>query len=551
MKKTTLSFALLTTFFLIGCGGSDNKTSTTPPKDDTNDFLTNPNLPSLHILPVIADEDGNTNDTRATYTLTAGKNVNVTIETPNGNWITPMWRYNSNPLPIVIEADRDTDMTLNFNNRLDSDSTIHWHGFKIPAAMDGGPDYPVAPGSSMVYRFTMDQPASSLWFHPHPDMQTGKQVYMGLAGVFLLNDEISRELEQTNQLPSGEQDIVLLVQDRRFGMENNGVKELLYMDQKMDGDGMLGDIVLVNGSQSPKMEVGTGKYRLRLYNVSNAKNYDFAFSDGRTFTIVGTDGGLLAKPVTVNHIFLGAAERVEIIADFSQDKVGSKIGLVSKAFQDDNMDMGGGMNNNEEMNNENNMNENTDSNMSQMNGRSPNGTPVNIMRFDVVKELTDTTIIYTTLPERAEIHTRWNPQNADNIGNERQFNMTMQMDGMGGMATFVINGKSFDPNRVDEYLAANSMEIWNITNNSPMAHPFHAHAIQWQIISRNGVPASGTDLGWKDTFLVKAHESVKIIGKFEPVNHGDYMYHCHILEHEDAGMMGYFRVGDSGHLDDL
>ena len=82
-----------------------------------------------------------------------------------------------------------------------------------------------------------------------------------------------------------------------------------------------------------------------------------------------------------------------------------------------------------------------------------------------------------------------------------------------------------------------------------MAHPFHAHAIQWQIISKNGIPTTGTDLGWKDTFLVKVHESVKIIGRFEPVNQGDYMYHCHILEHEDAGMMGYFRVGDSGHLD--
>ncbi len=537
MKTTTLSYALLTTFFLIGCGGVSSTSSTTPPKED--DFLTNPNLPSLHILPVIADEDGNVNDTRATYTLTAGKNVNVTIETPGKSWITPMWRYNGNPLPIVIKAKRGTDMTLNFNNRLDADSTIHWHGFKIPAEMDGGPDYPVTPGKSMVYRFTMDQPASSLWFHPHPDMQTGKQVYMGLAGVFLLNDEISRELEQMNQLPSGKQDIVLLVQDRRFGMENNGVKELLYMDQNMDGDGMLGDIVLVNGSQSPKMEVGTGKYRLRLYNVSNAKNYDFAFSDGRSFTVVGTDGGLLAKPVKVNHIFMGAAERVEIIADFSKDKVGTKIGLVSKAFQDDNMDMGGGMNGN------------TDNNMSQMNGRSPNGTQVNIMRFDVVKEMTDTINIYTALPERAEIHTRWDPQNADNIGDEREFDMTMSMNNMGGMATFVINGKSFDPTRVDEYLSENSTEIWNITNNSPMAHPFHAHAIQWQIISRNGIPATGTDLGWKDTFLVKAQESVKIIGKFEPVNQGDYMYHCHILEHEDAGMMGYFRVGNSGHLDDL
>ena len=120
-----------------------------------------------------------------------------------------------------------------------------------------------------------------------------------------------------------------------------------------------------------------------------------------------------------------------------------------------------------------------------------------------------------------------------------------------GSMLFLINGKLFDPKRVDEYVGANSTEIWTLVNDSPMAHPFHAHAIQWQILDRDGIPAHGTDLGWKDTFLVQAGETVRIIGKFEPVNYGDYMYHCHILEHEDAGMMGYFRIGDSGHLDNL
>jgi len=533
-----ITSSIIVSSLLVGCGGSSNTTLPTTP---TQPLPTPPSqsLPSLNILPVMSDEDGNLNDTRATYTLNANQNVDVTINTPNGSWVTPMWRYNNSPLPLVIRVNRGDNMTLNFNNQLASDSTIHWHGFKIPADMDGGPDYPVKPNSSKVYSFQMNQPASPLWFHPHPDMQTGKQVYMGLAGVYIVEDDITKELERSNQLPSGDKDIVLLVQDRRFDIEKNGKRELLYMNNQMDSDGMLGDVVLVNGSQYPKLDVSTSKYRFRLYNVSNAKNYDFAFSDGREFTIVGTDGGLLKNPVKVNHILLGAAERVEVIADFSKDTIGSKVSLISRAFKDDNMNMGGGMNNNS-------------NNNSQITGRSPNGTEVNIMRFDVTTVEEDNIVIYNTIPQRAEITNRIDMSSANNVGDERQFNMTMAMNGgMGGAMTFVINGKAFDPTRVDEYVQENSTEIWNITNNSPMAHPFHAHAIQWQILSRNGVPASGVDLGWKDTFLVQANESVKIIGRFEPVNVGDYMYHCHILEHEDAGMMGYFRVGDSGNIDNF
>ena len=125
----------------------------------------------------------------------------------------------------------------------------------------------------------------------------------------------------------------------------------------------------------------------------------------------------------------------------------------------------------------------------------------------------------------------------------------MDSSNSGMQMNFVINGKSFDPNRIDEYVTAGTTEIWSIQNMSPMSHPFHAHAIQYQILDRNGVAATGTDLGWKDTFLVAPGETVRIIGKFDPVvNHGDYMYHCHILEHEDAGMMGYFRVGESGNI---
>jgi len=521
-----ISVSLLIGLVLVGCG-------------DTNNLNTKSNKSkssSLHILPIMSDEDGNLNDGKATYTLTANKNVDVIIDTPNGSWKTPMWRYNNNPLPLVIKASRGDKMTLNFKNKLEADSTIHWHGFKVPAKEDGGPDFPVKPNESKTYKFILDQPASPLWFHPHPDMQTGKQVYMGLAGVFIIEDNISKELERTKQIPSGEKDITLLVQDRRFSTLNDGVRKLQYMTQDMDSDGMLGDVVLVNGSQFPNLNVSTTQYRFRLYNVSNAKNYDFSFDDGREFTIIGTDGGLLKNPVKVEHIELGAAERVEIVVDFSNDVMGDSLKLISRAFADDNMGMGnmGGNNN------------------SSMEGRSPNGTAVDIMQFDVTQKEKDEVKLYETLSVEAEISKRLEPSLADNAGSEREFVMTMKMgnggmNGGGGMS-FVINGKAFDANRVDEFIKSNSTEIWTIKNNSPMAHPFHAHAIQYQIIDRDGVPASGADLGWKDTFLVKPQESIRIIGKFESINQGDYMYHCHILEHEDAGMMGYFRVGSTGHI---
>jgi len=503
-------------------------------------YMTSSTLPSLHILPIMVDEDGNFSDTKATYSFIAKKDVNVTIETPNGSWVTPMWRYNGNPLPLVVRTTRGYNMTLNLDNQLDADTTIHWHGFKIPADMDGGPDYPVASKATKAYTFKMQQPASSLWFHPHPDMQTGKQVYMGLAGVFLLEDNISKTLEANNQLPSGNRDVTLLVQDRRFDTEKNGVRELLYKNKSIDSDGMLGDIILVNGSVVPKHEVSTIQYRYRLYNVSNARTYDFAFSDGRAFKIVGTDGGLLNEPVEVNHILLGAAQRVELIVDFSKDSIGSKVMLISRLFKDDVMST----TMNSEIGREDNQN-----------GRLKNGTELSIMRFDVVEEKDDNISIYSSLPQTAEIAKRLNPQTANNVNSNRDFILSMYQGNMGSMGgtssasmVFAINGKIFDPNRVDEYVPANSTEIWNIKNISPMAHPFHAHATQYQIIDRNGIPATGVDLGWKDTFLVQSGESVRIIGKFEDINKGDYMYHCHILEHEDAGMMGYFRVGDTGHI---
>jgi len=474
------------------------------------ELIVNVRLPEFKYLPVLIDEDGDPNNGSATYNLSVDSNVPVNVATLTGSWTTPMMRYNSLQLPPVIVAKRGTQMTFNVDNNLAEETTIHWHGFKIPAAQDGGPDMPIAAGGSRSYNFTMAQPAGPLWFHPHAHGTTATQVYNGLAGAFIVTDDITENLENNNQIPSGSQDIALLLQDRRFAADNGaGVRSLIYQagGGMMGMLGMLGDRILVNGVEMPGLDVATRQYRFRIYNGSNARTYDVALDDGANFTVVGTDGGLLNSPVVTDHIMLSAGERAEIVVDFGAYSVGDNIVLVSRAFAGGGM-MGG--------------------------GTLANGDPFDIMQFQVTTQVSDNVVLYNSLPVTADINTRLSAANATAT---RSFEMNVQM------MQFTINGQVFDMNRVDELVASGATEVWSITNASPMAHPFHAHAIQWQVLDRDGIAAIGVDLGWKDTVLVQPGETVRIIGRFDPViNVGKYMYHCHILEHEDAGMMGIFEV---------
>lgn len=474
-------------------------------------------LPEFQHLPRLNDLDGNPNDNAARYNLNINSNVNVRVTTPNGNWITPMMRYNGLQLPPVIVAKRGSQISINVHNQLSENSTIHWHGFKIPASQDGGPDMPIAPAASRTYNFTLSQAAGSLWFHPHAHGTTATQVYNGLAGAFIVTDDITEELETNNQLPSGDRDISLVLQDRLFANDNgSGVRPLIYQAGGMGGmmgnmPGMLGDRILVNGVENPSLKVDTRQFRFRIYNGSNARTYDIALADGSFFTAVGTDGGLLNSPVSTNHVMLSAGERTEIVIDFASYPVGSNVTLLSRAFSSPGM----------------------------MGGSLANGAAFNIMRFDVTTQAMDNIVLYDSLPATADINTRFT---VDDATTTRSFVMSMNMV-MGAGMQFFINNKQFDINRIDELVAPGSTEIWEISNTSTMAHPFHAHAIQWQVLERNAVPAMALDLGWKDTVLVQPNETVRIIGHFDPViNKGKYMYHCHILEHEEAGMMGVFEV---------
>ena len=504
----------------------------------TTDNLAAGNLPAFQHLPVLSDEDGDPQNQEGHYTLRAMPDVDVTIQAPGTSWTTPMYRYNGTQLPPVIRAKRGDEMFLTLVNELADLSTIHWHGFKVPGPEDGGPTEPVSPNATRTYNFTLDQPAASLWFHPHPHGKTAEQVYRGLAGVFMLTDDIDQQLRQDNLVPANEHDIPILVQDRLFEAENSGERLLTYSDDHMSGFGMMGGTTLVNGVELPKLNVETRQYTLRLYNASNSRTYDFALSDGRSFYIVGSDGGWLPQPAQADHVILSAGERAAIVVNFATDQPGDRVMLISRPFmggpamgmsQFDSSDQHGGMGG---------MGGMGGGHHGGMNGsgepRFP-GEGADIMRFDIEVAATDDVQLYDRLPDNAEIWARLSEQDATA---ERSFVMSWSHT----PGVFLINGKQYAEDRVDELVEAGATEIWEITNISPVPHPFHAHAIQWQVLDRNGNVPEGAELGWKDTVLVSPGETVRIIGRFEPVNYGKYVYHCHILEHEDAGMMGSFEV---------
>jgi FtsP/CotA-like multicopper oxidase with cupredoxin domain len=486
-------------------------------------------LAEFQHLPELGDEDGNPDNDRGFYTLSAQDGVDVTIRAPGTSWITPMLRYNGMQLPPVIRARRGEELFLELDNQLGEDTTIHWHGFEVPGSEDGGPTDPVPAGTRWTYQFTLDQPAASLWFHPHPHGATGEQVYRGLAGVFVLSDEISRTLKAQKKLPEAAFDIPVVIQDRLFNREISGVRTLAYTSAGTGLAGMLGDTVLVNGVNLPRLSVETRQYLLRLYNGSNARTYDLALSDGVPFHVVGSDGGLLPEPVLVDHVTLGAGERADVVIDFATYPAGERVMMVSRSFMGGAMmGMSGGA---------------SRMRSGHMGGDSNTGAPYSngdrfdVMRFDVDATATDDVSLYDRLPEYAEIYSRWEAADATHT---RSFLMTYDMHG--GSGRFLINGKSFSMDRIDELVASGATEVWEVRNWSPTPHPFHAHAIQWQVLDRNGRAPTGPETGWKDTVLLRPGETVRMIGRFGPRSYGKYVYHCHILEHEDAGMMGLFEV---------
>jgi len=398
--------------------------------------------------------------------------------------LTGTYAINSTYLGPTLLMQNGDKVSVNYTNNLQETITMHGHGMHVPPSMDGTAHQPFAPNQIFSAQYTVNQKACTNWYHPHTMDKTAPQVYQGLAGLIIIEDEESKALDLPKRY--GVDDIPLILQDRNF---SNG--QIDYEPSMMDiMHGYTSDTFITNGAIEPTLDVEAKEIRFRILNGSNSSVYTLGFSNGRSFKQIATDNAFLEAPIALTKLTLSPAERAEIVVDLSDAKGES---IVLKEY-------------------------------------NHNKTFVTI-------NISQDATVQTTLPSKLTTLEKFAVKTAVRT---RPFVLS------GMMGNFEINGKSMDINRIDERVPLGDVEIWEIRNDMMVDHNFHIHATHFMLTERNGseakVPAN--EKGYKDVVYIPANESVKFIVKM--VDYKDttvpYMYHCHFLEHEDAGMMGQFLV---------
>lgn len=450
------------------------------------DHETNHPMSSTSSTPLIIEGDFSTE-------LTLPKTLPITNATLEAQAVMEgLGYYSGGTLGPTLEGQTGDEVHLKLHNQLSESTNLHWHGLMVPADQDGHPTQQIAAGASKEYSFTLKNRAGMYWYHPHLMGSTAKQAFQGLAGLIILRDSE----EQALRLPSGEYELPLVIQDRRSAGTNYNPS----MNETMTG--FMGEKIFVNGIASPFVKVKKGVYRLRLLNGSNARVYQFAISDSRSFTLIGSDGGLLGSPQAVSNLLLGPGERADILVDFSSDKVDSEPYLISQAFHS-------GIQGNQSF---------------------------KILKFKVLAENGISYSIPTTLTQIHSLNPTGNPR----LFKLEMMDMSSMNHSMGGMHT--INGKVYDSNRVDLQVKALSTEVWEFENLTDEIHPIHLHGVQFQVLSRgSGRPLQALEKGWKDTFVLLPNEKASIQVPFG-AELGKFLFHCHNLEHEEDGMMAQYEV---------
>jgi len=435
---------------------------------------------------------------------------------------TEVWGYDGVFPGPTIEARRDRPVVVRHTNELPVPVSVHLHGGKTPPGSDGYPTDLITPkGSSHAhgghrhgggrggrapgggvhrghkdYRYPNGHRAATLWYHDHRMDFTGPQVYRGLAGLYVLRDDVEEGLP----LPKGEKDVPLVIADRTF--REDGSFYYPSLDPTLQGEpgvlahaanGMFGDTVLVNGAPWPQLEVSNTMHRLRILNASNARSYDLALDPpppgGKPLVQVGSDGGLLGAPISHDSIVAAPAERFDVVVDFSRYPVGTKVTLKNLRGE---------------------------------------GKTRDVLRFVVARREKEE----GALPDKLATDLDF-PDPAD-VEVTRRFRFIAGV--FGGMSA--INGEVFDPGRVDARPRLGSTEVWEISADP--SHPFHMHLVHFKVLSRDGGPPGPHDAGWKDTVSLEGG-SVRVAVRFEGWR-GRYVFHCHNLEHEDMMMMANFEV---------
>jgi len=494
-------------------------------------------------------------DARGSYSLTAMQGTTQW----NGKAV-PTWGYNGSLLGPVLKMQSGKPVTVNIYNRLNEATTLHWHGLEIPGAVDGGPQAVIAPGGSRQVSFTPDQPAATCWYHPHLHGKTGHQVAQGLAGLILLEDKESGTLRLPSQW--GVDDVPLIFQDKQLTKDGSHID--YQLDVMRAAVGWFGDMMLTNGVQYPQHAVPRGWMRLRLLNGCNARSLNIAASDKRPLYIIASDGGLLAEPVKLDAFPLLPGERFEVMIDTSDGKAFDLVTLPTEQM---------GMT------------------------LPPFDQPLPLVQILPLRVMASATLpdrlaTLPALPATDGLTTRWLQLMMDPQLDQQGMQALMQrygekamgkgghhsmpqtpkkkaaepMDGMEGMENMEgmdhsmhgnappagydfhngnkINGQAFDMKKPSFAVKLGDYEKWTISGEGDaMLHPFHIHGTQFRILSENGKPPAPHRQGWKDMVNVDGWRS-EVLVRFNYVAAAEhaYMAHCHLLEHEDTGMMLGFTV---------
>lgn len=505
----------------------------------------------------------------------------------------------------IMRFQKGQKIRINFTSQLDQPTITHWHGLHVPAEMDGHPRYAIDKGETFVYEFEMLNRASLNIYHPHPHEVTASQVYHGLAGAILVNDEEEARLG----LPGGEYEIPIVIQDRLFD-DNNQLIYVRHMHDRMVG--FYGDRILINGRPDFHLDVASRAYRFRVLNGSTARIFKLAWDDNSPVTVIGTDGGLLEKPVDKAYVMLAPGERLDLWADFSGREVGAQLVMRSRSFSgvlpgmaERMMQRGRGM----------------------MASALPVGSDYPVFSVKVTRKVSDS----PALPRKLSQIKHYG------LGDTANPDKPVPIAISEGPMAMLLNGRpyAFDDVQPNERIPLNTVQLMEIYHDHSkgggmgmmggmnhgeensdgkegghrmhgmgmmggmdhgqdqedsgegghrmggmgmmgrmrhgqeggnegghgmgggmgmmmsMAHPIHLHGQYFQILSRTthnaesehyaGVKDGFIENGWKDTVLVMPGERVKIIKPFEDFK-GLFMFHCHNLEHEDMGMMRDFLV---------
>nr|MBP6658738.1 multicopper oxidase domain-containing protein [Bacteroidia bacterium] len=415
--------------------------------------------------------------------------------------------YNGSYLGPTIILSKGQSLTMNVHNELADTTTTHWHGLHVGPTNDGGPHTMIMPSDTWSPSFTVMDNAATYWYHPHMHGKTMDQVMMGAAGLIIVRDSLEASLSLPRKY--GVDDFPLVFQWQHL----DSTTKQIILDDEAD------NITMVNGQiTAPFVNVPAQIVRLRILNASSHRFFEFGFDDNRTFNQITSDAGLLNAPVPLTRLMLGSGERAEILVDFSGQQgntffikqYGSQLPAGYPGGPPDAMGMMvlGPL-------------DNTDFNLLQLNVIAPTSDPV------------------TTIPATLSLNVPYSVVGADN------FTVAFTGVPMMSMTNFAMNGVQFDENVINMTTTQNTIMKWTLSNQSMMPHPFHIHGNHFFVLAVNGATPPLNMQGRKDVAVVSPMGgSLVLITQYNDFNDPmmPYMFHCHILSHEDNGMMGQFIV---------